>query len=84
MTFESLECWWCLYLKSVSTFTTRRKLMFQYGKNSSPVAIKELVMCEDCDNENPISVVDQIKLIVSNKPELQDWLTINPLYLAEK
>jgi hypothetical protein len=84
MTFESLECWWCLYLKSVSTFTTRRKIMFKHGINSSPVATKELVMCEDCDNENPVSVVDQIKLIVSNKPELQDWLTINPLYQTER
>jgi hypothetical protein len=58
--------------------------MFKHGINSSPVATKELVMCEDCDNENPVSVVDQIKLIVSNKPELQDWLTINPLYQTER
>lgn len=58
--------------------------MFIYGKNSQPVAVKELVMCQNCDNENPVSVVDQIKLIVSNKPELQDWLTINPLYQTER
>src|SRR5687768_14098566 len=84
MVFEALECWWCLYLKSISTLTTMRKLLFVYGRNSSDTTIRELVMCPQCDAELPMSLQDQIKLIISSKPELNDWLTINPIYQPER
>lgn len=84
MTFEPLPCWWCSYLKSIETLTTKRKLVLLSGAATTTPLIQELVICQQCDNENPLSVQDQIKLIVSSKPELADWLTINPLYQYER
>ena len=83
MAFESLACWWCQYLKNVTTLTSRRKLFFHVGKSSSIPAITELVQCQACDNENPVSVQDQIKLILPSMPQLQDWININSEYRGE-
>ena len=83
MTFEALACWWCLYLKSVETLTTRRKLFFYSGKASSIPAVTELVMCATCDNEHPTSIQDQIRLIQFDMPQLQDWLNTNETYRGE-
>lgn len=82
--FEALACWWCEYLKNITTLTTKRKLFFLNGPNSTSPVVKELVICPECDNEHPINVIDQIKLIVTHKPELKDWLTLNPIYNPEK
>lgn len=83
VTFEELECWWCLYLKSQSTTTSRRKLWVDHGKHTIKPQIIELIMCQECDDElSNLSLMDQIKLIVDYKADLKDWLTNNRAFEA--